>query len=352
MVLSWHQFNQGVLMIKSLKWIIGLFVLIFNPLTYGMWDIPGVSSALEVDDVRLTRNGAFVKLDNDHVIYAKYSPPAKGMPTIVLMNGLPDTLHEWRGKDRRLAEKGYGVLTFDFRGQGHTLVYQNLKLGNLHWTEQVDDIRGLLKFFKIKKAIVSGLSYGGGIAIAFATTHPKLVSKVIAFAPFVEPVEPTDSAIRRLTSMTLEWFPQLNYQQVFTHWFRQIVYFTYPLLEPSILAHPMKPEATTQLAIGIRDFNAHKAVANLPNHALTLVGGTMDQSVTLDILDRLWEATPEEKRHAFITLNSGHRITTSRPQTAADIVEAVLTTNRLQHNSHLHWTIVDHPAQCNQILTK
>lgn len=338
-------------MIKRSKWLISLTLLLSSPILPAMWEIPGLSSPLNEDDSRITRTGAYVRLDNDRVIYAKYIPPAKGKPTIVLMNGLPDTLNEWRGKDLRLAEKGYGVLTFDFRGQGHTLVYQNHELGNLHWTEQVDDIRGLLKFFKIKKAIVSGLSYGGGIAIAFATSYPQLVSKVIAFAPFVEPVEPTDSAIRRLTHMTLEWFPNLDYQQVFTHWFRQIVYFTYPLLEPSILAHPMKPEATTQLAMGIRDFNAQKAVANLPKHSLTLVGGTMDQSVTLDILERLWEATPEANRHAFITLNSGHRITTSRPQTAADIVEAVLTTDRLHHNTHLHWTIVD-PARCNQILTK
>lgn len=339
-------------MIKSLKWFITIALFSFSSHVFAMWDIPGLSTPLETDDAHLTRNGAFVKLDNGHVIYAKYIPPAKGKPTIVLMNGLPDTLHEWRGKDIHLAEKGYGVLSFDFRGQGHTLVYQNLNLGNLHWTAQVDDIRGLLKFFKIKKAIVSGLSYGGGIAIAFASSHPELVSKVIAFAPFVEPVEPTDSAIRRLTHMTLEWFPKLDYQQVFTYWFRQVVYFTYPLLEPSILAHPMKPEATTQLAMGIRDFNAHKAVANLPPHSLTLVGGTMDQSVTLDILDRLWQATPEQNRHAFITLNSGHRITTSRPQTAADIVEAVLTADRIRHNSQIHWTIVDRPALCNRILTQ
>lgn len=279
----------------------------------------------------------FIQLANGTVMYARYTPPsAPDRTTVVLMNGLPDTLNNWRSKEPLLIEKGYGVLTFDFRGQGATLAYNSPKLGDLSWQTQVDDVKHLIDFFHIPKVIVSGLSYGGGIAIAFAGTHPERVQKVVAFAPFVEPVQPTEDFLNKRVDQVMRYFPETNSEELFKNLFRVIVYATYPLAEPSVLAHPLKPEAITHMALGIRSLDLTKIMHHLPKKSLNLVGGSFDSSVPLDVIERLWHRTPVSVRQSYTTLDTGHRITTWRSEFSAHLIEAIEQDKIYEPRARLH----------------
>lgn len=281
--------------------------------------------------------GNFVKLQNGNTLFVRYTPsqdPSK--PTIVLMNGLPDTLNDWRSKEPLLISKGYGVLTFDFRGQGYTLAYNSPSLGDLSWQAQVEDVKQLIDFFKIPKIIVSGLSYGGGIALAFAATHPDRVQKVVAFAPFVEPLQPTDSLLNKRVSDVKELFPETDGKSLFENLFRMIVYTTYPLAEPSVLAHPLKPEAITRMALGIRSLDMRQLVHQLPSRSLNLVGGSFDTSVPLEAIERLWHRTPISVRQSYTTLDTGHRITTWRSHFSAHLIEAIEQDRIYDPHNRLH----------------
>jgi pimeloyl-ACP methyl ester carboxylesterase len=282
-------------------------------------------------------NGHYVKLPNGNVLFARYTPARdSSKATIMLMNGLPDTLNDWRKKVPLLIEKGYGVLTFDFRGQGHTLAYNSPQLGDLSWQAQVEDVKQLIDFFKIPKVVVSGLSYGGGIALAFAATHPSRVQKVIAFAPFVEPVQPTEDALDKKVQEIVKLFPDTDPVQLFEKLFRFVVYTSYPLAEPSVLAHPLKPEAITRLALGIRSLDLSKMIHRLPKRSLNLVGGSFDSSVPLEVIERLWHLTPESIRQSYTTLDTGHRITTWRSDFAAQLIEAIVQDTVYESQNRLH----------------
>jgi pimeloyl-ACP methyl ester carboxylesterase len=279
----------------------------------------------------------FVKLANGNILYARYTPPkTPSKATIVLMNGLPDTLNNWGKKEFLLIQKGYGVLSFDFRGQGYTLAYNSLNLGDLSWQGQVEDVKQLIDFFKIPKVIVSGLSYGGGIALAFAGTHPERILKVIAFAPFVEPVQPTENFLNKKVKDIQNIFPDTDPTSLFENLFRLVVYTTYPLAEPSVLAHPLKPEAITQMALGIRSLDLTKFIHRLPRKSLNLVGGKLDTLVPLEVIDRLWHRTPLSVRQSYTTLDAGHRITTWNSDFAAKLIEAIEQDKIYQPNSRLH----------------
>ncbi|MEN0057314.1 MAG: alpha/beta fold hydrolase [Bdellovibrio sp.] len=290
-------------------------------------------AALTEDVPEKTRYGAFVKLNNGNVLYARHNKATEGMPTVVLMNGLPDGLDNWRSLEPSLIEKGYGVLAFDFRGQNNTLAINGTNFGDLHWKKQVEDVKALLEFFGLKKVVVAGLSYGGGIALGFAGTYPEKVLHTFTFAPFVEPVQPQDNQLQDMVKNHLEKNPGADREKVFEELFRYLVYTTYPLSEPSMLSHPLKPEAVTRMALGIRDMNVPHMVQRLAHQSLTIIGGSYDLAVPLDVLEKVWEKTPDNIRSTFFVVSTGHRITTWRPEMSATIIDRVLRADGIKPNT-------------------
>jgi pimeloyl-ACP methyl ester carboxylesterase len=266
----------------------------------------------------------FVRLANNNILFARFTPPSDPKkPTIVLMNGLPDDLNNWGRLDYSLAEKGYGVLVFDFKGQGFTLAYNAPNLGDLSWQSQVEDIKHLLNFFRLRKVIVSGLSYGGGMALAFGAIYPERVHKVVAFAPFIEPIEATESSIKKGVQFFEKFLPNSDKDRLFQDLFRLMVYTTYPMAEPSILLHPLKPEAITRMALGIRELDMKTLIHRLPERSLNLIGGTHDEHVTLDVIERLWDKAPLKVRQSYTTIESSHRITNINPDFATLLFDAI-----------------------------
>jgi 3-oxoadipate enol-lactonase len=107
-------------------------------------------------------------------------------PPVVLLHGLSESLEAWAAQVPALAER-YRVITPDIRGHGRS----DKPPGPYSVDQFAEDVRGLLDHLGIERAVVGGLSMGGGVAQTLTLRHPRLVRALIlvstssTFTPFV-----------------------------------------------------------------------------------------------------------------------------------------------------------------------
>jgi pimeloyl-ACP methyl ester carboxylesterase len=103
-----------------------------------------------------------------------YEIKGRGFPLVLISGG---GLLDRRGWDEQFEafSKSYKVIRYDIRGIGKsarpTAAFSHSK-----------DLHDLLKFLKVKKAHVVGLSFGGGIAVDFALDYPGMVDRLVLAA--------------------------------------------------------------------------------------------------------------------------------------------------------------------------
>lgn len=177
------------------------------------------------------------------------------------------------------------------------------------------------------KISILGLSYGGGIALYFATQYPQLVSKVIALAPYTEPQGEQDKWIRDQIAATRAAFPYntASDDELYDYFLRQLVYSTYPAAEPDLLTIPYKLEAVYRMAQGVRKLVVVKHVASLPTKSVYLIGGASDQLVKPEVLNRFWGTLPSDaKASRLVIKGTDHDLTKLQPKVAAHWVQRIL----------------------------
>ncbi len=107
-------------------------------------------------------------------------------PPVVLLHGLSGNLDLWAPQVPALAER-YRVIAVDIRGHGRS----DKPPGPYSVDQFAEDVRGLLDHLGIERAVVGGLSMGGGTAQTLALRHPErvqalmLLSTSSTFTPFV-----------------------------------------------------------------------------------------------------------------------------------------------------------------------
>jgi pimeloyl-ACP methyl ester carboxylesterase len=300
------------------------------------FQMPNTNFVIKQNDPSRTLNGSFVQLSTGHVVYARHVPAQGEKPTIALMNGLDDAAMDWEPIIELLTADGYGVLNFDFRGQGWSLAYDPFNLKDLEWQDQVKDVEALRMFFGLKKIVVSGLSYGGGIAIAYATVHPENVEKIIAFDPFIAPIEPQEQQIQSMVDSFIMLNPFADRKMVYESIFTTIVFSTYHLSEPKILDQPNKQEAVVKLALGMRSFNIFDRYSTLRNNTVVLVGGSEDNLVTQAVLTKAWTSITKSMRSAYVVmLGLPHRTTTYDPVGSVNIIKEALRSDGVLNNGRM-----------------
>ncbi|MBS1795929.1 MAG: alpha/beta hydrolase [Acidobacteria bacterium] len=99
-----------------------------------------------------------------------YELRGRGRTVVLIHGGLADS-RVWDEQFKPLAKR-FRVLRYDLRGYGKSDFPQRE-------FSHVDDLYALLKFLKIEKASLVGLSIGGVIAADFALAHPEMVDKLI-----------------------------------------------------------------------------------------------------------------------------------------------------------------------------
>jgi pimeloyl-ACP methyl ester carboxylesterase len=119
-----------------------------------------------------------------------YEVEGKGCPIVLIAGGGGMDLRQWDGEFTAFAA-GHRTVRFDPRGVGRSDT-PNAPYSN------VADLRALLDALSIEKAVLVGVSSGGGIALDFAIVHPERVSGLVLSAPLVRGFEMSEDQKKRV----------------------------------------------------------------------------------------------------------------------------------------------------------
>jgi pimeloyl-ACP methyl ester carboxylesterase len=97
-------------------------------------------------------------------------------PAVLLSHGYSATGHMW-APQRPSLESHYRLITWDFRGHGHTESPDDPAKYSEALT--VGDMHGLLRHLGIDRAVIGGLSLGGTMSLAFHLRHPEMVRALV-----------------------------------------------------------------------------------------------------------------------------------------------------------------------------
>ena len=95
-------------------------------------------------------------------------------PPLVLLNGMSQTVANWRTQARAL-QNHFRVISYDARAQGRTPVGQRTLTLDLH----VEDLRTLLDGLQVERVALVGFSHGARIALAAAAAMPERVDRLV-----------------------------------------------------------------------------------------------------------------------------------------------------------------------------
>jgi 3-oxoadipate enol-lactonase len=107
--------------------------------------------------------------------------PADG-PAYVLVNGLTQYIELWNPYRESLAAKGFRVVTFDMLGQGVS-EKPTLKISQ---DEQVEVLGELIADLGRAPVFLSGISFGGVIALRYAIAHSDKLAGLVPISAFAE----------------------------------------------------------------------------------------------------------------------------------------------------------------------
>lgn len=280
----------------------------------------------------------YLRVAEDRELYIEHFPAKAGKETIVLLNGLTYVASDWNSLTEDLLRRGFGVIRYDMAGMGQTLE-RNLAAGHFEmlqkpitFEDQVEDLNLVLKHFKIKKAQLLGLSYGGGIGIAFATRYPNKVANLVALAPYVHALENQDTWIKSQIWYTRSIYPHNPFsdEALYDYFLRMLIYSTYPIAEPTLLGGAphyvlQRIEAVLRMVQGIREWRAERDTASLPRSKFHLVVAGQDEYVPRQNMDRFWEAVPAPARASYLNLRQAkHKMNLVTPAMVGAWTEMVV----------------------------
>ena len=258
-----------------------------------------------------SRFEGWVELRPNHSVFVDYLRPSAGKPVAILLNGLTYRTGVWQSFVTELKGHGLGILRYDPKGHGKTMVRDGYPTAPIDYVEQVRDLKLLMDHFNIRSGHMVTLSYGSAIGAAFATEYPRRVSSLILMAPYIAPLESQDMMIKAQITQTRLTFPlnPATNDELYDFFLRQVVYSTYPLAEPIVLEHPFKLESTFRLVQGVRRLKLLDIAPNLPDHKTHLILARQDQYVQNYVHDTFWAKVPKAKRASRLYIQgSEHKI--------------------------------------------
>lgn len=121
---------------------------------------------------------AIYKFGNYEVFYMVYGEV--GNPCICFVNGLSMRTAHWLPMIQNLCGSGFRVLVFDMLGQGSS----DKPVLDCSFDDNARMLVGILDELGIEKAYVSGISYGGVVALKYAWLYPDRIRGLIPISCF------------------------------------------------------------------------------------------------------------------------------------------------------------------------
>ena len=105
----------------------------------------------------------------------------EGPPTVVLHGG-PGAHHDYLLPGFDSLAQGRTLIYYDQRGGGRSPVPREVPVG---WREQVEDLEALRSLWGLEQLTIAGYSWGGLLALLYATEHPDRVARLalVSHAP-------------------------------------------------------------------------------------------------------------------------------------------------------------------------
>ena len=103
----------------------------------------------------------------------------RGPPTVVLHGG-PGAHHDYLLPGFDALARGRELIYYDQRGGGQSPVSRETPVG---WREQVADLDELRQAWGLEQLTLAGYSWGGLLALLYATEHPERVARLALVSP-------------------------------------------------------------------------------------------------------------------------------------------------------------------------
>lgn len=286
----------------------------------------------------------------------RYQPSGQAKSTLVLLNGLTYEKESWHLLLKELLMHDFEVITYDSRGQGYSLRQFGAPLEPIPIQQQADDLYWLSAALNLERLNLVGLSYGGGLAIAFAERYGHLIENAFLLAPYTEPLESQDRLIQQQIQwvrITQPWNTQSD-EELYAALLRVNVFQVFPLSESNILNHPDKREAVFQMIQGIRKFNMIKSSQSFPSNSVHLIIAGLDQYIPRPVLERFWSQLPTDSQSTKMVFRfSEHKLPEAFPQYTALWIKQVLENkNEWQNRTQAEETLYDYHVDISSTLRR
>ena len=101
-------------------------------------------------------------------------------PAVVVLHGGPGAHHDYLLPGFDALAQGHELLYYDQRGGGRSPVGRDVPVG---WREHVADLEALRAHWGFERLTIAGYSWGGLLAMLYATEHPGRVERLALVSP-------------------------------------------------------------------------------------------------------------------------------------------------------------------------
>lgn len=269
------------------------------------------------------KQSGFIQIRKNQRLYVEYKKAAPGKPTLVLANGLTYSTRQWKEYADAIhnLDPGVGLVLYDMEGQGLTLLEKAPITFDIPMEQQVRDLRDLMLTLNIEGPVsLVGLSYGGGVALYYASVFPDDFDHYIVLAPFIERLASQDKIIHDWMAYhrALRPWDGRSDDELYDWYLRVLVTTTYPTAEPIILENPFKLEGVFRMVKGAKHWQAIDKAEDLPRRKIHVVAAENDEHVKLPRLNQLVDAYQNSALASYMILEgSRHKIPETEPEFAA-----------------------------------
>jgi len=262
---------------------------------------------------RLLNESGMLAVAPDCSIFYQHRP-AKG-PVWLFLNGLSDDTSSW---DPFIAKfEGLHTLQVDLRGQGRSLTETQLNDPKKHLRFPFEtnsyDLDKLLESLKLTAPInVVANSFGGGVALDFASRWPERISRIALIAPFVLRL---DRAFPMQRILGLQWGLAKSLGLVSApmaqHFEKSYETFLSHYLNHRYEGRLNDPRLRTvaiELTYEIMKFDAFKILELLPEHGVSMLTSEFDTLSPHSLYQEFWRRLPESKRVKWTQLDKGEHL--------------------------------------------